>query len=258
MSLSETRSAPAPLEVRSLLVWGLLAGLVGGVLAFGFATVFGEPSVERAIAIEESAGGHDHGEHSHEPAVEEESSAVSRGFQATGGLGIGAVAYGLGLGGLFGLAFAFAYGRIGPLTPRATALALAGIGYVSVVLVPFLTYPANPPAVGKAETIGERTALYFAMIVISLTLAVGAVIAVRALAVRLGGWSATVTAALGYLVLVTVIATLLPGFHEVPESFPGDVLWEFRVASLGTSAVLWAGIAVVFAVLLHRSTVRRV
>ncbi|GGS47736.1 CbtA family protein [Actinokineospora fastidiosa] len=257
MPLTETPT----LTVRSLLVWGLLAGLVGGLLAFGFASVFGEPAVERAIALEESAGGHSHGgdghSHAEEPTEEPADEPVSRAFQATGGLGIGAVAYGLGLGGLFGIAFAFAYGRVGRLTPRATALALAGFGYVAVVLVPFLTYPANPPAVGQAGTIEERTALYFAMIAVSVVAAVLAGAATTRLTPRLGGWPAGVLAAVGYVVVVTAVAKLLPSYREVPDGFPGDLLWEFRIASLGTSAVLWAGIGVVFAVLLHRGTARR-
>ncbi|GLZ40229.1 CbtA family protein [Actinokineospora sp. NBRC 105648] len=257
MPLTDTEAAPATLTVRSLLVWGLLAGLVGGLLAFGFASAFGEPSVDKAIAIEESAGAeHTHGtdpaEHHHDETAPAEEEEVSRAFQSTGGLGIGAVAYGLGLGGLFSLAFAFAYGRIGPLTPRTTALTLAGLGYVSVVLVPFLAYPANPPAVGKPETIGDRTALFFGMIGISLVLVIAAVILAKRLTPRIGGWWATVSTAIGYLVAVTVVAKLLPSFQEVPEGFPGNVLWDFRVASLGTSAVLWAGIGLVFAALLHR------
>ncbi|WP_436497666.1 CbtA family protein [Actinokineospora sp. HUAS TT18] len=241
--------------MRSLLVWGLLAGLVGGLLAFGFASAFGEPSVDRAIAIEEAGGA----AHPHEPGTpaehehETEGEGFSRPFQSTVGLGIGAVVYGLGLGGLFGVAFAFAYGRIGTRTPRATALALAGIGFVAVVLVPFLTYPANPPAVGNADTIQERTGLFFAMIAISLVAAVAAIVLSRSLTARLGGFTAATAAAVGYLVVVTAVAKVLPGFQEVPEGFPGDLIWDFRIASLGTSAVLWGAIGVTFALLMHRS-----
>ncbi|MBM7775189.1 putative cobalt transporter CbtA [Actinokineospora baliensis] len=264
MPLTETPTAPAAtLTVRSLLVWGLLAGLVGGLLAFGFASAFGEPAVERAISIEEAGAGHQHpGETAEQPAAEhshgeaEEEEVVSRAFQSTGGLGIGAVIYGLGLGGLFSLAFAFAYGRVGSLTPRATSLAVAGLGYLAVVLVPFLTYPANPPAVGNPDTIGERTGLFFGMIAISLALLVTAVAAARALAPKLGGWWSTVAAGVGYAVIVTLVAKLLPTFQEVPEGFPGDLLWQFRIASLGTSAVLWAGIGLTFAALLHRGITR--
>ena len=44
------------LSVRSFLVRGLLAGLVAGIVAFGVAYVVGEPSIDAAIAIEESGG----------------------------------------------------------------------------------------------------------------------------------------------------------------------------------------------------------
>ncbi|WP_228770198.1 CbtA family protein [Actinokineospora alba] len=236
-----------------MLIWGLLAGLVGGLLAFGFAAAFGEPSVDRAIAIEEAgAPAHSDG-HSHaEPAAEEEE-GFTRAFQSTVGLGIGAVVFGLGLGGLFGLAFAFAYGRIGTRTPGSTALAVAGIGYVAVVLVPFLTYPANPPAVGSADTIGDRTALFFAMIGISVVLVIAGTVLARSLTPRLGGFTATAVSVLGYVVVVTAVAKLLPSFQEVPAGFPGDLIWDFRVASLGTSAVLWATIGITFATLMTRS-----
>ncbi|OLR94084.1 hypothetical protein BJP25_13450 [Actinokineospora bangkokensis] len=251
--------------MRSLLVWGLLAGLVGGVLAFGFAEAFGERSVDAAIAIEErgaAAPTDDHGDgagHSHDEGTasghshgDDGDEVISREFQSTGGLAIGTLAYGLGLGGLFGLAFAFAYGRLGPASPRGTAVALLGIGYTSVVLVPFLTYPANPPAVGNGDTIGQRTGLFFLVIAVSLVLAVLAVVVGRKLVDRLGGWTAVLVAALGYAVVMTVVAKLLPTIQEVPASFPAATLWEFRIASLGTSAVLWAGIAIAFATLLHR------
>ncbi|GAB1516630.1 CbtA family protein [Actinophytocola sp. KF-1] len=227
--------------MRSLLVWGLLAGLIGGVFAFGFAAVAGEPPVEVAISIEES------GEHSHDHGAAE----VSRDVQSTVGLAIATCAFGAALGGLFSLAFAFAHGRIGTATPRATAFALTAIGFVAVAFVPFLVYPPNPPAVGRAETIGDRTAAYFAMMTLSLALAV---VAVRAAA--RSWWLARVGACAGYVVAVAVVAALLPRFDELPAGFPARTLWDFRVASLGTQAVLWVGLGVAFAVLLERMAQR--
>lgn len=224
--------------MRSLLVWGLLAGLIGGVLAFGFAAVVGEPPVEVAISIEEhGAGGHDHGDEAE----------VSRDVQSTLGLAIATCAFGAALGGLFSLAFAFAHGRIGTTTPRSTVLTLTAAGFVAVAVVPFLVYPPNPPAVGHADTIGERTATYFAMMALSVVLAV---IALRASARLM--WLGRVAAGIGYVVAVSVVALLLPGFDEVPDDFPAQTLWDFRLASLGTQAVLWVAIGVAFAVLLDR------
>ncbi len=235
--------------MRAFLVAGLLAGLIGGLFAFGFAAVVGEPPVEVAISIEDQGeGGHSHSDdHSHD----HEAAEVSRDVQSTVGLAIATCAFGAALGGLFALAFAFAHGRIGTPTPRATAFALTGTGFVAVAFVPFLVYPPNPPAVGHAETIGDRTAAYFAMMTLSVVLAV---VAMRASA-RLG-WLARAGAALGYVVAAAVVAALLPTFDEVPADFPAQTLWDFRIASLGTQAVLWAVLGVAFAVLLDRMAQR--
>ncbi len=38
--------------VGNLLLRGMLVGVLAGLLAFGFARIFGEPQVDRAIAFE--------------------------------------------------------------------------------------------------------------------------------------------------------------------------------------------------------------
>lgn len=238
--------------MRTLLVWGLLSGLLAGILALGFAEAFGEPPVEVAIAFEDRAthGVHEPGLHAAPPEP------VSRGVQRTIGLAIATCLFGVALGGLFALAFAFGYGRIGRLTPRSTALLLAGLAFGAVFLVPFLVYPANPPSVGNPATIGRRTAAYFAMIAISVVLAIAAMYLRRRLAERIAGWHAVVVAVAGYVVAVWIAGALLPRFAEVPEGFPAQTLWEFRISSLGTQAVLWATIGVAFAFLLDRAEQR--
>src|SRR5437764_909537 len=45
----------------------------------------------------------------------------------------------------------------------------------------------------------------------------------------------------------------LPAVNEVPKDFPAVVLWRFRLASLGTQAVLWAALGLVFGALTERS-----
>jgi hypothetical protein len=230
--------------IRTLLIWGLLAGLCGGLLATGFSEVAGEPAVNQAIAFESSSAAAAGEPHEH--------AVVSRGTQRTVGLLTAAVVYGVSVGGLFALAFAFAYGRIGRASPARTALWLATGAFVVVFLVPFLKYPANPPSVGDPDTIGRRTELYLAMIVCSLLAAVAA-LRVRAwLATRRDPATATIVAGLSYLAVVVAAALILPGVHEVPKSFPATTLWRFREASVGMQAVLWATIGVVFSVAAQR------
>jgi hypothetical protein len=72
-----------------------------------------------------------------------ESELVSRSVQSGVGLLTGVVVYGTAFGGLFALAFAFAYQRIGRLSARATAALLAAAGFVALVLVPQLKYPTE-------------------------------------------------------------------------------------------------------------------
>ncbi|MGZ6644523.1 MAG: CbtA family protein [Solirubrobacteraceae bacterium] len=233
--------------IRTLLIWGLLAGLCGGLLATGFSEVAGEPAVNQAIAFESSSAAAAGEPHEH--------AIFSRGAQRTVGLLTAAVVYGVSVGGLFALAFAFAYGRIGRASPARTALWLAAGAFVVVFLVPFLKYPANPPSVGDPGTIGRRTELYLAMIVCSLLAAVAA-LRVRAwLATRRDPTTATVVAGLSYLAVVVAAALILPGIHEVPKNFPATTLWRFREASIGMQAVLWATIGVIFSAAAQRAMV---
>jgi hypothetical protein len=230
--------------VRALLVRGMLAGLAAGVLAFAFAYAFGEPQVQAAIDV---------GEHlarvAGEPAASE---VVARGVQRTLGLLTGLVAMGIALGGLFALVFAWAYGRVGPFGARTTAALLALGAFVTVTLVPFTKYPANPPAAGNPETIDRRTVVYVAMIAIALLALVAAARVRRALVDRLGSWDAGIAAGAAFVAVVAVGQVILPAVHEVPAGFPADVLWRFRVASLGINLVLWAAIGLGFGALAER------
>ncbi|GAB3883442.1 CbtA family protein [Kibdelosporangium lantanae] len=230
------------MRVGNLLVRGMLVGLAGAVLSLVFAYLFGEPQVDSAIGFE---GMHSHG-------GEEEPELVSRGIQSTLGLAVAVGAYGLAFGGLFALGFAFAYGRLGRLGARATSGVLALGAFVVVFLVPFLKYPANPPAVGQPETIGSRTAWYFTMVLVSLVFGIAATVLARRLRDRVGTWNAVLLGVLGYVVAVSVAAAVLPVVNEIPDHFPADVLWSFRVAALGTQLVLWAGIGILFGTLTER------
>jgi hypothetical protein len=229
---------------RALLLRGMLAGLVAGVIAFVFARLFGEPSVSTAISFgsqRAAAGGAG-------PAME----LVSRDIQSTLGLLTAVVVYGVALGGLFSLVFTVLYGRVREASPGLTARWLAAGAFAVVYLVPFLKYPANPPAVGRPETIGTRTALYVAMLVISLGGAVYALWLSRRLEGRLSRGGAALAGVAVYLLVVLAGVLLLPGVNEVPAGFPAVTLWNFRLASIGIQVITWATIGLVFGFLASR------
>jgi hypothetical protein len=230
--------------VGTLLTRGMLAGILAGLLAFGFAWMVGEPQVDHAIAFEE---------HMRQLAGEApEPELVSRAIQSSLGLFTGIVVYGTALGGIFALVFAYAHGRLGRLGPRATAAILAAAGFVVLILTPQLKYAANPPAVGNPDTIGVRTGLYFLMIATSLVAAVAALKLGRRLVVRLGGWNAALAGGAAYIAAMAIAMAVLRPVNEVPHNFSADVLWRFRLASLGVQVVLWAALGLGFGALAER------
>ncbi|MET3662583.1 CbtA family protein [Aquamicrobium ahrensii] len=233
--------------VGNLLLRGMLVGILAGLFAFGFARVFGEPHIDSAIAYEEAMAAA-----SGEPAEEEEE-LVSRETQAGLGLLTGSVVYGAAIGGLFSLVFAYVHGRVTSLGPRATAGLLAVAAFIAVVLAPALKYPATPPAVGNPETIGERTELFFVMLIVSIIAAVVAVALARRLWTRLGGWTAGIVGGLAFLVIIAIAQYALPTVNEIPEGYSADLLWRFRTSSLGMHAVLWTVIGLAFGAVAERA-----
>jgi predicted cobalt transporter CbtA len=238
-----------------LLVRGMVLGLIAGLLSFCFFKVAGEPYVDRAIAFE-SAMEEKKAEDAKAkglPGDQASPELVSRQVQAGAGLLTAVVVYSTAFGGLFSLAFALAYRRMGDFSARATSALLAAAGYTSVYLAPMLKYPPNPPSVGLPETIDMRTSLYFAMILISLAAAIAAGMLRLRLNHRLGIWNAALIAAGVYIVVVTGVAMVLPDVNEVPEDFPATVLWQFRVASLGGQAIMWGALGLLFGMAAERA-----
>ena len=240
--------------VRTLLVRGMLVGILAGLLTFGFLKVYGEPQVDIAIAFETQMDlAKEAAEKAKGMPVQEEPELVSRKVQAGIGLFTAVMVYCTAFGGLFGLAFAFAYGRVpGMLTPQAVSLMLAAAGFVAIYVVPNLKYPANPPSIGDPATIKIRTALYFSMIAISLAAMFGAFAFRRLLVGRFDDWNANFIVAAYYLVIVVIAGFLLPVINEVPTQFPAVVLWKFRMASLGSQFILWTTLGVVFGAFTER------
>lgn len=246
--------------VRTFLVRGMLVGIVAGLLSFGFLKIYGEPQVDRAIAFEQQMDeAKAEAAKQHGMAVpEEEPELVSRPVQAGLGLFTAVMVYSVAFGGLFGLAFAFAQGRMpGTLSPQGLSALLALVSFIAIYVVPNLKYPSNPPSVGNPETIATRTALYFVMIAISLIAMVAAVSFRRTLVARYGGWNATLMVAAAYLVVVIVAGLALPVVNEVPDEFPAVVLWKFRIASLGAQFILWATLGLLFGALTQRALALR-
>ncbi|BCQ07027.1 hypothetical protein JMUB5695_00443 [Mycobacterium heckeshornense] len=250
---------------KRLVGVGCIAGAIAGTLAFVLARVLAEPVVGRAIEYEDGRadvasahGVHDHG-------VE----LFTRGVQANAGLGFGMLIFGVAMGSLFAVLFSVLHGRVGSIGPQLFSVLLSMGVFGALYLVPFLKYPANPPAVGHADTIAARTGWYLVMVFSSVVLAASAVWLARQLVSRIGAWNAGLTAAAVYVLAIAVVMLLLPTVDETPEpmrdasgviiypGFPADDLYEFRLASVGIQLVLWVTIGLVFSTFAGRQLVTR-
>ncbi len=255
------------MTTRTFLVHGLLAGLLAGVVAFVVAYTVGEPQVDRAIALEgvsdsgaasaSAPDGHTH-EHSHDTSGASaghshgDEAEVSRATQSTWGLATGTLAVGVVLGGFSGLLAALGLGRLGRLRPAGSTAMVVLLAAVAFSLVPFLKYPATPPAVGSGETIDSRTALYFGFVAVSVLGVVAAVEVARLAARRWSGVPGVLSGAAAYVVVVAVAAIAFPKVDEL-GAFPAGLLWDFRVSSLLTLLAMWAVIGAALTALVDRT-----
>jgi len=266
---------------RQIILRGALAGAAGGLVAFGFARIFAGPRIQDAIDYEAgreeaqqaldkaaglAAGGGEGGE------------LFSRAVQGNIGFGIGMLAFGIAMGALFAVAYTICLGRVGNVRPRTLALLLAGAGFAGIYLVPFMKYPANPPAIGHEETIRQRSAYYVIMMLASLLFLILAVLLGKRLQDRFGTWNATLLAGGAFIVAIGVVMLILPATGELASNvaeyghhgsetplplrdpsgaivFPGfdaDLLYSFRLSAIGAQLVLWAVIGLVFAPMAER------
>jgi hypothetical protein len=265
---------------RRFIVRGLLVGAIGGILAFVFARIFAEPQIQAAIDYE---SGRDAAQAILDrtaglPAEAADHEVFSRTIQGNVGIGAGMILFGAAMGALYAVAYVLACGRTGNLRPRTLALLVALGGFLGSYLIPFVKYPANPPSVGHAETIRDRSGLYLLMVGVSIAVLVLAVWLGQRLKPRFGNWTATLLAALACAVALGVAIFALPelghlhanvaeyGRHptETPlplrnaqgqivyPGFPADLLFSFRLYSVAAQAILWTAMGLCFAPLAER------
>ena len=165
-----------------------------------------------------------------------------------------------------GVFFAVAFGAVGLRSggagrhgSRAVTAVVGLLGFIAAFGVPFFVYPANPPAVGNDDTIGERSGAFLTITLVSVIAMVIAVVVALQLRDRLGGLASTTVAGIGYLVVIAIAKALLPGVPRGPraaEERPGRdrvpriprwVIGDFRVYAITNQVVLWTVLTLVFA-----------
>jgi putative cobalt transporter subunit CbtA len=270
-------------EIR-IVLRGALSGFIAGALAFVFAKIFAEPVINKAIDYESGraavldklnkAAGH--------PVAPEGTEIFSRHIQTTVGIATGMIGFATAMGAVLAVAYLVLHGRVG-IRPRTLALLLTAFGFFGVYMLPFVKYPANPPAIGHDFTIGTRGELYLTMVASSLLLLGLAVFLGYRLRGRFGVFNGSLLAAAAFLIPFCVLIGVLPSLGnlaanvakqhqfefaraatETPQpitnlqgqivypGFPADVLWKFRWYSILNQLIVWTATGLLFGGLLER------
>jgi predicted cobalt transporter CbtA len=258
---------------RRLVLSGLLAGLLAGVVAFAYARLLGEPLIDGAIDYESGRAAAEAALAQAADSHHADGEVVSRGVQAGWGLAFGLIGYAVALGAVFSVVYAACLGRVGRLSPQILALLLAGAGLVSLHLVPFLKYPPNPPGASLEESARPRGGYYLLLVIASVALLVLAVWVGRRVARRFDTVNGTLAGAGAWAlgVFLALIAFPSPGSMtglgrdaETPAplrdsdgtivfpGFPADLLYDFRLYSIGVHLIVWAVLGIAFGFLLRR------
>lgn len=243
IDVARPASAPALPSFATIAARFAMAGLAAGAVSAAWSLLVTERAIAPALAIETARGG--------APGTV----PVSRPVQLLGGA-LGTIVAALVLALLAAVVFAAVRHRLPARTEFGRVLEVGAIGFGVLALLPAIAVPANPPAVGDPATIGARTALYGGVLAAGAVIALLMATAVSALRGR--GHDPVLPAVGGVVtgaVLVAALLVLLPSSPDtVPGDVPADVVWDFRLASLGQLAVLWTTLALTAGALLERRT----
>ena len=221
-----------------VLVSGFVAGTIHG--AVNLAIV--EPYLDKAIGIENQAL-FESGEAEDTPQFWVEYNAY-RDWQKSGQLLAGGI-LGMSIGALFGIVFAYSRNSLPKGHTVKKTFVLAAIMWLTIFLIPFLKYPANPPTVGEADTVILRQTLYLLFIAISGFSAVGFSRLYKKLENK------KYLAFVGYAIFITAVFFIMPPSPDEVTA-PMDLVNGFRTMSVVAVSTFWVAEAIILGALWQR------
>ena len=219
----------------------LLSGVIAGVILAGVNYFVAEPFIDQAIGIEV-----DNSIASGEVVDFDELSSY-RVWQKEGTFAAGAF-LGLTYGAILGIVYVISRKYLPSSDDRKKALILAAIMCLSLYVVPFIKYPANPPAVGDPETIGLRDSLYTSYQLASGLIALGVSIIMYKLQ-RISYIKYVIPVI--YLGLVASIYAIFPANPDEITA-PMDLVNAFRAVTFGTMVMFYLVLGIIFGIMWNK------
>lgn len=227
-----------------ILVSGASAGLVYGAVGL----LLAGPYLEAAIEVENSAM---FAAGDAEDTMEFRAAYESYREWQRGGHIVTGVVLGASIGSLFGAVYMASHTSLPGRNHVAKALAVAGVMWVALYVVPFVKYPPSPPAVGDPDTIAARTALFLILVAASGLGALGfaKMSAFLAHTRRLGARQSVLAGVVCYAAFAAVLLFAMPQNPDPEPGLDGALLDGFRAASIAAAASFWAAAGVILGAL---------
>jgi len=227
------------MNARYFIVIVLVSGFTAGTIHGAVNLAIVEPYLDEAIEIENQSLIAS-GQVQDTPQFWVEYNSY-RDWQKSGQLLAGGI-LGMSIGALFGIVFAYSRNSLPEGHTVKKTFVLAAIMWLTIFLIPFLKYPANPPTVGDADTVVLRGILYLSFIAISGFSAVGFSRLYKKLENK------KYLAFIGYAVFITAVFFIMPPSpDEVTASI--DLVNGFRTMSVVAVTTFWIAEAVILGLL---------
>lgn len=169
--------------IAKYLQRGVAAGLVAGLAYALYIVTVGNPLTDyihdAGHSHDDGGHGHDDGGHGHEHATEahEHAHAVSETTTAVVSAGSG-ILWGIFLGGIFAVAL-YVFEPALPGVGDVKAYLLAGVGFFSASVMPWLVLPPAAPGAENSYGIETRLAIYLGLVVVGIVVAALAIAAYK-------------------------------------------------------------------------------
>jgi predicted cobalt transporter CbtA len=215
----------------------VLAGTISGTIYGSLNLAAVEPFIDQAIEIE-NQNLMKRGE-----VIDWNEMNNYRTWQKGGSILAGAI-----LGISYAAFYAIVYGYTRKALPGSSeirkSLFLTLMIWATIFIIPFLKYPANPPAVGDPETIYYRQTLYLTFLGLSGIGALGFAFLYKKFAIK--GKKLIIPAMYAAYMAGCFIA-MPPNPDPIPV--PMDLVTNFRIVSATTMTVFWIMLGIIFGTL---------
>lgn len=226
----------------TFILVSLLSGVIAGLIFAGVNLFVVEPYIDKAIGIEvkkDIASGE---------KVNFDQFNSHRIWQKSGTFAAGAF-LGLTYGAIIGIVYALSRKYLPSSDDRKKAILIAAVLCLSLYIIPFLKYPANPPAVGNPDTIGYRESLYMSFQATSglIALVTGIVwYKIR----KINNYISYIMPA-AYIGIIAIIYVIFPPNPD-QISIPMELVNSFRVVTASTMIMFWMILGVIFGLMWHK------